>query len=90
MYLATVVKQEDDSFPSYFYVLLSTVFILHQITWFTMRVALVAFHARISDPLVGGTFITLLNTFWNLGSMWSRSFSLWVVEQITVKSVFSR
>ena len=46
--------------------------------------------ARISDPLVGGTFITLLNTFWNLGSMWSRSFSLWVVEQITVKSVFSR
>ena len=45
---------------------------------------------RISDPLVGGTFITLLNTFWNLGSMWSRSFSLWVVEQITVKSVFSR
>ena len=85
MYLATVVQQEDESFPSYFYVLLTTVFVLHQITWFTMRVALVAFHARISDPLVGGTFITLLNTFWNLGNMWSNSFSLWVVGQITVK-----
>ena len=85
MYLATVVQQEDDSFPSYFYVLLITVFILHQITWFTMLVALVAFHARISDPLVGGTFITLLNTFWNLGNMWSKSFSLWVVGQITLK-----
>ena len=50
-----------------------------------MRVSLVAFHARISDPLVGGTFITLLNTFKNLGDMWSRTFSIWVVGQITIK-----
>ena len=54
VYMATVVGQEEeeegDSFPGYFYGLLSTVFVLHQISWFSMRLSLVAFHARQTDP----------------------------------------
>ena len=83
--MTPLVKLEDGSVPSYFYILLTFVFVLHQTTMFTRDVSEMAFNARISDPLVGGTFITLLNTFWNLGNMWSKSFSLWVVGQITLK-----
>ena len=50
-----------------------------------MFVSIMAFFARVSDPAVGGTYMTLLNTFSNLGSMWSKSFSLWFVDQITFK-----
>ena len=80
-----MVKLEDGSFPSYFYILLTFVFVLHQTTMFTRDVSEMAFNARISDPLVGATFITLLMSFSNLGSLWSKSFSLWFVGQITLK-----
>lgn len=35
-----------------------------------MFVSVMAFHAQISDPLVGGTYMTLLNTVSNLGGNW--------------------
>ena len=85
VYITPLVKLEDGSFPSYFYILLTFVFVLHQTTMFTRDVSEMAFNARISDPLVGGTFITLLMSFSNLGSLWSKSFSLWFVGQITLK-----
>ena len=80
-----MVKLEDGSFPSYYYAVLTCIFVLHRITLYIMFVAVMAFFARISDPLVGGTYMTLLNTFSNLGYLWPHSFSLWVVDQITVK-----
>jgi len=35
-----------------------------------------AFHTRISDPLIGGTYMTLLNTFSNMGGTWPKWFVL--------------
>lgn len=75
----------DEGFPAYFYILLTSIYVLHRISLYCMFVAIMAFFARISDPLVGGTYMTLLNTFSNLGNMWSKSFSLWFVDQITFK-----
>jgi PAT family acetyl-CoA transporter-like MFS transporter 1 len=31
---------------------------------------MMAFFAKISDPAIGGTYMTLLNTIANLGSKW--------------------
>lgn len=44
-----------------------------------------AFFARISDPLVGGTYMTLLNTVTNLGGNWPATLSLWLVDNLTWK-----
>ncbi|EMR10750.1 hypothetical protein PNEG_00899 [Pneumocystis murina B123] len=33
-----------------------------------------AFHTRIADPIIGGTYMTLLNTVSNLGGTWPRYF----------------
>ena len=44
-----------------------------------------AFFARISDPAVGGTYMTLLNTLTNLGGNWPATLALWIVDAITVK-----
>ena len=34
-----------------------------------MFVAMMAFYAKISDPLIGGTYMTLLNTITNFGKL---------------------
>ncbi len=50
-----------------------------------MFVAMMAFFARVSDPAVGGTYMTLLNTLSNLGGNWPATLALWVVDSITLK-----
>ncbi|KZT22107.1 MFS general substrate transporter [Neolentinus lepideus HHB14362 ss-1] len=47
-------------------------------------VGISAFHTRISDPLIGGTYMTLLNTFTNLGGTWPRYFVLKGVDMFSV------
>ena len=50
-----------------------------------MFVAIMAFFARISDPAVGGTYMTLLNTLTNLGGNWPATLALWSVDHLTWK-----
>lgn len=48
-----------------------------------MFVAVMAFFAKISDPAVGGTYMTLLNTVCNLGGNWPTAVVLWLVDVLT-------
>ncbi len=59
------------------------VFFFDQVTLYCMFVAIMAFHARISDPRVGGTYLTLLNTVTNLGGNWCQTLALWLVDGLT-------
>jgi len=47
-------------------------------------VGISAFHTKISDPIIGGTYMTLLNTFTNLGGTWPKFFVLKAVDFFTV------
>ncbi|EPS37382.1 hypothetical protein H072_8912 [Dactylellina haptotyla CBS 200.50] len=49
-----------------------------------MFVAVSAFHAKIADPLIGGTYMTLLATVSNLGGTFPRVFILKMVDAFTV------
>ena len=50
---------------------------------YSMSVAIMAFNARISDPRVGGTCLTLLNTVNNLGGNWCQTLALRLVDGLT-------
>ena len=50
-----------------------------------MYVACMAFHAKVSDPMIGGTYMTLLNTVTNLGANWPSTVALWLVDPLTSK-----
>lgn len=50
---------------------------------YSMFVAVMAFFARVSDPVVGGTYMTLLNTLANLGGNWPSTLALWFVDSLT-------
>ncbi|KAL1301433.1 hypothetical protein AAFC00_005687 [Neodothiora populina] len=49
-----------------------------------MFVAVSAFHAKIADPTIGGTYMTLLATVSNLGGTFPRFFVLKFVDYFTV------
>ncbi|KAL7273958.1 hypothetical protein RUND412_003156 [Rhizina undulata] len=49
-----------------------------------MFVAVSAFHAKIADPRIGGTYMTLLATVSNLGGTFPRIFVLKLVDALTV------
>ncbi|KAJ7664334.1 acetyl-coenzyme A transporter 1-domain-containing protein [Mycena polygramma] len=62
--------------------------VIHTVlTSFTSTIQFVgssAFFTRISDPLIGGTYMTLLNTFSNIGTMWPKWFVLKSVDMFTI------
>lgn len=78
------VKQEG-GFPLYYYAIVLLSYSLHQVALYSMYVACMAFHAKVSDPLIGGTYMTLLNTVTNLGGNWPSTVALWLVDPLTSK-----
>uniref|UniRef100_T1IYX5 Major facilitator superfamily (MFS) profile domain-containing protein n=1 Tax=Strigamia maritima TaxID=126957 RepID=T1IYX5_STRMM len=73
-------------FPTSYYVILLLFYACHQVTLYSMFVAGMAFHARISDVDLGGTYMTLLNTLANLGGVWPTTLVLTLVDFFTLKT----
>ncbi|CAL1282574.1 unnamed protein product [Larinioides sclopetarius] len=80
------VKLDTGGFPVYYYVVILLAYALHQITVYSVFVALMSFFTKISDPAIGGTYMTLLNTICNLGGNWPSTLALWLVDPLTTKS----
>ncbi|XP_055030358.1 acetyl-coenzyme A transporter 1 [Misgurnus anguillicaudatus] len=78
------VRQEG-GFPLYYYAVVLLSYALHQVALYSMYVACMAFHAKVSDPVIGGTYMTLLNTVTNLGGNWPSTLALWLVDSLTFK-----
>lgn len=85
VYWTPSVKLDDGTFPYYYYAVLILIYALHQVTVYSIFVALMAFNAAISDPAIGGTYMTLLNTVANLGGNWPSTVSLWLVDKLTIQ-----
>ncbi|EDV96397.1 acetyl-coenzyme A transporter 1 [Drosophila grimshawi] len=71
--------------PLYYYVMLIISYGCYQVFLYSMFVAAMAFFAKISDPAVGGTYMTFLNTLCNLGGNWPNTVVLWLVDVLTLK-----
>lgn len=74
-----------NEWPWRFYGLMVIAMLLHGVAMTAMFVSQMAFFAQISDPAMGGTYMTLLNTFSNLGSKWPNMLVLSLVDFATVK-----
>ncbi|CAM9338726.1 unnamed protein product, partial [Pylaiella littoralis] len=62
---------------------LITAVVLHEVASNCMFVAQMSFFSRVSDPVIGGTYMTLLNTIANVGGKWPNSLSLYMLERLT-------
>lgn len=86
VYVTPLFRQSDAVYPTEYYLLLLVILIFHQVASYSMFVSVMAFFARISDPAVGGTYMTLLNTVTNLGGNWPSTLVLWLVDKLTWSS----
>ncbi|XP_076850848.1 acetyl-coenzyme A transporter 1 [Brachyhypopomus gauderio] len=77
--------RQGGGFPVYYYAAVLFSYALHQVALYSMYVACMAFHAKVSDPVIGGTYMTLLNTVTNLGGNWPSTLALWLVDPLTHK-----
>merc|ERR1712098_429808 len=76
---------EEGGFPPHYYAMVIIILALNRVGIYAMFVAIMAFFARISDPAVGGTYMTFLNTITNLGGNWPATLALWWVDVLTYK-----
>ncbi|GAB5037645.1 acetyl-coenzyme a [Nannochloropsis oceanica] len=72
--------------PSLFRLLFLTTVGLREVAANSMFISQMAFFARVSDPTIGGTYMTLLNTVSNLGSSWVRTASLAALDVATLRN----
>ncbi|KDR85273.1 hypothetical protein GALMADRAFT_52530 [Galerina marginata CBS 339.88] len=67
-----------------FFVLLILHTVLSSFASTVQFVGISAFHTRVSDPLIGGTYMTLLNTFTNMGGTWPKWFVLKGIDLFSI------
>mgnify|MGYP001050318512 FL=1 len=85
VYFTPSFQKLDKTFPWYYYGLAVLIYGIHQVFVYSMFVAQMAFFARVSDPKIGGTYMTLLNTFGNLGGNLFSTSVLYLADYLTWK-----
>ncbi|KAK5223600.1 hypothetical protein LTR72_004986 [Exophiala xenobiotica] len=73
----------DEAVPTWYMLVVIAEHVYSTFMNTVMFVAVSAFHARIADPAIGGTYMTLLATFSNLGGTFPKFFILKFVDMFT-------
>ena len=60
--------EQHEGIHFYYYLFIFGSGVLHEISTNMMFVSVMGFYAKISDPAIGGTYMTYLNTITNMGS----------------------
>ncbi|RWS05599.1 acetyl-coenzyme A transporter 1-like protein [Dinothrombium tinctorium] len=70
----------DGNFPIHYYVTVFFVFLVYDLIRFAMGMAIWAFKTKIADPKIGATYMTLLTTLNTIGSRWTGTLSVWLID----------
>jgi len=90
VYWTRIIRPEGvTEFPLYYYAVILTMYGFHQVAVYSMFVSIMAFFAKVSDPVIGGTYMTFLNTVSNLGGNWPATLMLWFVDPLSTKECTS-
>ncbi|VDN07068.1 unnamed protein product [Thelazia callipaeda] len=79
-------KLSSGDFSVLLYIFWIAAYCFHQVASYSMFVSMMAFNAQVSDPAVGGTYMTLLNTLNNLGGNWPVTLILSITDHFTFKN----
>ncbi len=78
----------NENYP-HFYTLLVVVMGIHEVSSNLISGSMMSFFAKIADPSIGGTYMTLLNTVMNLGGKWSSVLSLYALPKLTISACYA-
>lgn len=72
--------------PGSYYASLFVLMIFKSAVSIIMFIAKMAIFASVSDPLIGGTYITFLTTISNLGSKYPETINLYLIDLLSIKT----
>ena len=81
--------QDDHGIPGgaspgwWFFAPLVVIMVLNEVAGSLIFASVMSFFAKISDPAIGGTYMTLLNTVTNLGAKWPNATALYFLPKLT-------
>lgn len=75
--------------PYVFYPILMTLFVINEAINYLQLVARVGFYAQISEPRIGGTYMTLISTLGNIGQSLSSSAVLYAAKWLPKQHAYS-
>ncbi|KAI6211494.1 Acetyl-coenzyme A transporter 1 family protein [Aphelenchoides besseyi] len=89
VYWTPSFREPNGEYPYLYYVIWIGAYYLQQISSYCIFLSMMAFNAQISDPKIGGTYMTLLNTLGNLGGNWPATLVLSVTDFFNRKNCVS-
>uniref|UniRef100_A0AC35U5D7 Acetyl-coenzyme A transporter 1 n=1 Tax=Rhabditophanes sp. KR3021 TaxID=114890 RepID=A0AC35U5D7_9BILA len=90
VYVSPWFQDADGSYPYHFYGIWLGAMLLHDSLSIVMFLSIMAFFAKISDPKIGGTYMTMLNTISNLGGMISGTVTMRFMDFVTYKNCYTK
>ncbi|KAI1726792.1 acetyl-coenzyme A transporter 1 domain-containing protein [Ditylenchus destructor] len=90
VYWTPSFREADGEYPYLYYVLWIGSYYLHQVSSYCIFLSMMAFNAQISDPKIGGTYMTLLNTLNNLGGNWPVTLFLSITDFFNKKNCIAK
>ena len=76
-------------YPVVFYGVLMVLFAINEAIIYLQLVARVGFYAQVSEPRIGGTYMTLVSTVGNIGQSLSSSAVLYVANWLPKKNAYT-
>ncbi|KAH7720041.1 gland protein G8A07 [Aphelenchoides avenae] len=86
VYWTPSLRNESGQFSYLFYGLWLGMFLIYQMAMDCFYLSMFAFCTQISDPKIGGTYMTLLDTLNNLGYKWPATLVLSVADLLSKKN----
>ncbi|KAK6459370.1 acetyl-CoA transporter [Scheffersomyces xylosifermentans] len=77
---------KDGKVSSFYFLLVILQHLLSSFMSTIQFVSLCAFHTKIADPAIGGTYMTTLNTLSNYGGTWPRLILLYLIDKFTIEN----
>jgi PAT family acetyl-CoA transporter-like MFS transporter 1 len=68
---------------------LTALLLVNEIAGTLIFISFMSFFSKISDPSIGGSYMTLLNTVTNIGAKWPSSLSLFLLPKMTYTACVS-
>ena len=75
--------------PYVFYPVLMTLFVINETIIYLQLVARVGFYAQVSEPRIGGTYMTLVSTLGNIGQSVSSSAVFYLADRLPKQHAYS-
>lgn len=77
-------KVENGQIPYKLFLLIIAQHLFNSFMSTIQFVSLCAFHTKIADPSIGGTYMTTLNTLSNYGGTWPRLIIFYLIDRFTI------